>query len=249
MRTRTGSRRIVSASRSMGSGIVAEKRTVCRRAGSLAITRRTSGMKPMSSIRSASSSTKISIERKSIEPLAHQVDQPAGRGDEDLDALSQGPGLRALADAAEDHRVPQAGVASVGAEALADLRRPVRGSGRAREPGWARRAALRSHGESLARRCRMGSAKAAVLPVPVWRNRAGRGRPSVAGNRLGLDGGGGGVTFGGDGAKDGLGKAEFCKSHSRSFREGPRTRCDERKLRSQKAIGTRQSSNGRRREE
>jgi hypothetical protein len=44
----------------MGAGIVALKNSVCRSRGSRAITRRMSGRKPMSSMRSASSSTNAS---------------------------------------------------------------------------------------------------------------------------------------------------------------------------------------------
>jgi hypothetical protein len=56
-----------SANRITSSGIVAEKNIVCREAegGSASAMRRTSGQKPMSIIRSASSSTKISSFEKS----------------------------------------------------------------------------------------------------------------------------------------------------------------------------------------
>ena len=56
--TSTGSCRILAASWAMSGGIVAEKKSVCRRAGSSGRMRRMSWMKPMSSMRSASSRTK-----------------------------------------------------------------------------------------------------------------------------------------------------------------------------------------------
>ena len=54
-------------------------------------------------------------------PLVHQVEQPAGRGDEDVDAILQSLHLRALADATVNHGVSQARELAVGLEALADL--------------------------------------------------------------------------------------------------------------------------------
>ena len=59
--TSTGSRRIFAASAAIDSGIVAEKKSVWRRSGSSGRMRRMSWMKPMSSMRSASSSTKKRI--------------------------------------------------------------------------------------------------------------------------------------------------------------------------------------------
>ena len=56
------------------------------------------------------------------EPLVHQVEQPAGRGNEDIDAPLQGSRLRVLADTAEDHRFTEAGVQSIRPKAVADLR-------------------------------------------------------------------------------------------------------------------------------
>ncbi|CUP79887.1 Uncharacterised protein [Flavonifractor plautii] len=55
-----------STSPCTSGGIVAEKKRVCFWAGSQPRMRRTSWMKPMSSIRSASSSTKISSRDRSM---------------------------------------------------------------------------------------------------------------------------------------------------------------------------------------
>ena len=57
----------------------------------------------------------------------------------------------------------------------------------------------------------MGSAKAAVLPVPVWAMPS-RSRPaSRAGMARGLDGGGHGVVVAVEGAQQRLGEAEIGK--------------------------------------
>ena len=66
--TKAGLRRMPAASCSISDGMVALNIRFCRRAGSLAITRLTSWTKPMSSIRSASSSTKISTPVRSTYP-------------------------------------------------------------------------------------------------------------------------------------------------------------------------------------
>ena len=63
--------------------------------------RRMSRMKPMSSMRSASSSTRISTCRQVDGALAGVVEQAAGRGDQDVDAAAQRIDLRIDADAAD----------------------------------------------------------------------------------------------------------------------------------------------------
>ena len=65
---RTGSWRRVSTRSMISGGRVAEKNMVCFFWGRSLITRRTSWMKPMSSIRSASSRTKISTPDRSSRP-------------------------------------------------------------------------------------------------------------------------------------------------------------------------------------
>ena len=61
------------------------------RLGSSAMILRTSRMKPMSSMRSASSRTTISTESRRTWPSCMEVEQAAGRGDEDVDALGSRP--------------------------------------------------------------------------------------------------------------------------------------------------------------
>ena len=64
--------------------------------------RRMSGMKPMSSIRSASSRTRISDLGEVRRVLAHEVEQAARRRDEDLDAAPELLDLRVERHAAVD---------------------------------------------------------------------------------------------------------------------------------------------------
>ena len=86
----------------MSSENVAENSRFWRRGGSRARILRMSRMKPMSSIRSASSRTRISTGDRSIVPLADVVEQAAGRGDDDLGAGPEGADLGLVADAAVD---------------------------------------------------------------------------------------------------------------------------------------------------
>ena len=98
------------------------------------------------------------------EALVEQIEQAAGRGDQDIDAAGERVHLGTLADAAEHHRVAQRQVAAVGAEILADLGGEL--AGRRQDQG-AGRAGGGTHWRP-SKRCRIGTAKAAVLPVPVW---------------------------------------------------------------------------------
>ena len=100
--TSAGSCSMPLASVRISSENVAEKSRFWRLAGSSLITRRMSGMKPMSSMRSASSSTKISTRGKVDGALRHVVEQPARRGHQDVQRRAQGLDLRVDVDAAED---------------------------------------------------------------------------------------------------------------------------------------------------
>ena len=116
--------------------------------------------------------------------------------------------LRPMADAAED-----------------DGHREVHDGGRrcgsCRRSGWQARAWGSAPGRGSpcaapgggpgARRCRIGSAKAAVLPVPVWAMPS-RSLPSIsARDGLGLDGRGCGVAFGFERLQEARVEAEFKK--------------------------------------
>ena len=68
------------------------------------------------------------------------------------------------ADAAEDDGLAQVHMLAVGAELVGDLDRQLAGRGEHERARFARQGPAGPR-ESL---CRMGSAKAAVLPVPVW---------------------------------------------------------------------------------
>src|SRR5215510_13946484 len=56
------------------------------------------------------------------ESLIHQVEQPAGRGHQNVDAPLKCFYLRLLADTAVNYRLTQAGMATVGPKAFCDLR-------------------------------------------------------------------------------------------------------------------------------
>ena len=150
-----------------------------------------SRMKPMSSIRSASSRTRTSTWDRSIVPLAGVVEQAAGRRDDDPGAGAEGADLRLEADAAVDRGRADPAVGAVGPDALLDLEREL--AGRGEDEGADRRprgvAAVRASRCPARRadcqpgvrvalsRWRIGRTKAAVLPVPVWAP-ASRSRPA-----------------------------------------------------------------------
>jgi hypothetical protein len=96
-------------------------------------------------------------------PPVDEVEQPTGRGNQNVDALRQRPLLASERDAAEHDGRRQPEVAAIGTETVRDLARQLtrRAQTRARQP---RRCGWRASPASL---CRIGSAKAAVLPVPV----------------------------------------------------------------------------------
>ncbi len=72
--------------------------------GSMATILRMSWMKPMSSMRSASSSTRISTWSRRSALLLHEVEQAAGRGDQHVDAARQRADLLADRHAADGER-------------------------------------------------------------------------------------------------------------------------------------------------
>ena len=85
--------------------MVAEKNSVWRIARQQATIRSTSGMKPMSSIRSASSITRILTSRQQDLAALEDVDQPAGRGDQHVDAAIELLQLVGNALAADEQRM------------------------------------------------------------------------------------------------------------------------------------------------
>ena len=127
------------------------------------MTRRMSAMKPMSSMRSASSSTRISTCAQVDRALLRVIEQATGRRDENVDAAAQGVDLRIDADAAEDDERAQPQILAVALDAFGDL-----GCELARRHEHERARRLRADAPSPLSRCRIGSVKPAVLPVPVW---------------------------------------------------------------------------------
>jgi hypothetical protein len=61
--------------------------------------------------------------------LTGVVQEPAGGGDQDVDAAAQPLDLGIDLDPAEDHRRPQRQIAAIGRDALADLGRELAGRG------------------------------------------------------------------------------------------------------------------------
>ena len=155
-----------SASPAISFGMVAENSSVWRAFGSFATIRRIGTMKPRSSMWSASSSTRTSVDAEVQLAGAHVVEQPAGRGDQHVEAAREQVDLRARPRRRRPRR-----------------RRSGPGAGTARRRESCRRSAPRARGSARApatravngagrrrsaiRRARIGSAKAAVLPVPV----------------------------------------------------------------------------------
>ena len=99
---------------------VAEKNSVWRSRGHLATIRSTAGRKPMSSMRSASSSTSVLHVGEREGAAGEQVLEPAGGGDEDVRALRVA-GLLLEADAAVDGGHAQAAGARQRAQLVDDL--------------------------------------------------------------------------------------------------------------------------------
>ena len=83
--------------------------------------RRMSGKKPMSSMRSASSRTKISMDIQADMALLHEVEQPPGVATRMSSTAVQGLDLGELADAAENDGVGETQMAAISGGALIDL--------------------------------------------------------------------------------------------------------------------------------
>ena len=139
--------------------------------------------------------------------LAHEIEQAAGSGYQDVDATAQGRDLRALRDAAQDHAVVERDVLAVHAEAVRDLH------------GQFTRGRQHEHARAHA-----ALGLAGIGHAVQERQREGRG---LTGSRLGaaeqvaslhdernglyLDGRGRGVAFSRDGAKNGNAQAKSCE--------------------------------------
>ena len=146
-----------------------EEQRLARRPAAPAMMRRTSGQKPMSIMRSASSSTSSSMPLRVGVLLPHVIHQPARRGDDDVDAGFERALLHAHLDAAVDRGAGDGGVIGEAVDFVLDLHRELarrrehehaalRGRCRAGRVGARRRAAAAAA---------IGTTNAAVLPVPV----------------------------------------------------------------------------------
>ena len=83
-------------------------------------------MKPMSSMRSASSRTRhLDAGEVDSARCRRQIEQPARRGDEDVDAAAQRADLRPIGRRRRRRRRRRSQVPAVGAEALGDLHREL----------------------------------------------------------------------------------------------------------------------------
>ena len=134
-----------------------------------------------------------------VEPqraAVHQVDRPAGGGDDDVDALGQAAQLRADGGAAVDGEHAGAHAAAVAGDGLGDLQRELAGRGE----------------DEAERGGAAGAARALLAQALQHRQREGGGLAGAGGgltdqvtaldqrrDRLGLDRGGGGVAERGDG--------------------------------------------------
>ena len=111
-------------SRLISGPSVAENISVWRMRGSVCTMRSTSGMKPMSSMRSASSITRT-LTPPSMMRRARNVDQTAGGRDQHVRVLAEGCLLQREALAADEQRLAQAVVGAVGGEVVSDLLREL----------------------------------------------------------------------------------------------------------------------------
>ena len=102
--------------------------------------------------------------REGEELAIDQIEQAPWRGDQDVDARREPSLLGPDRDAAENRHHGKRRSAAIGKEAFDDLGREL-SSGAEHKCSAAARRCARGRPD---RRCSMGNAKAAVLPVPVW---------------------------------------------------------------------------------
>ena len=154
------------------------------------------------------------------EALAHEVEQAAGGGDQDVDARRHRPDLRVLADAAEDHGAAQLQVAAVDGEAGLDLSRELAGRGQHEGAAGLGPGPARIAGEALQDRQREGGGLAGA-GLGAAQEVAAREQMR---DRLDLDRRRRGVVLGAHGALDRLDQPELGKGSQGSglFRYGPR---------------------------
>ncbi|GBD42436.1 hypothetical protein HRbin39_01829 [bacterium HR39] len=161
--TSTGSCTKVSTSRRTSGGMVAENSRVWRRRTSRRMILSTSGMKPMSSMRSASSITRISTPLSRILPRSNQSSRRPGV------AITTSTSPRSRIFSCSPMPTPPMSSTMCSGRYLANsskLRAVWVASSRVGERISAR--GMRARLRPPASFCSTGSRKAAVLPVPVW---------------------------------------------------------------------------------
>ena len=145
-----------------------------------------------------------------VEPdraMVHVIDEPARRGDQDVDAARHDPLLAAHVDAAEDDGGGQPQVAAVGLEALLDLARQLARRGQDQDPAAVRRGRPAVGGEAVQDRQRerrglAGAGLGDAQEVAAFQD---------VGDRLGLDRRRRGVVLGGQGIEQRGCEAEIGK--------------------------------------
>ena len=205
--TRAGSRSICSASSAISFGMVAEKNSVCRLIGSL-------GDDFPDVVDEAHVEHAVGfvehekLDLAELQAVAlHEVEQAAGGGDHDFDALHDRADLAAHRHAADRQRRGQAHVAAIGVEAVEDLSRQFAGR------------AQHQHAAGLGLRL-----DAVLQDAMQDRQREGRGLAGAGlgdaddvtagereGNGLSLDGRGREVILFLERTRDGIGEAEILK--------------------------------------
>ena len=164
-------------------------------------------MKPMSSMRSASSRTNTSRRSSRTRPWPIRSSRRPGVATRMSTPRASALHLLALADAAEDHGVAELEIAAVGGEAVADLRRQLAGRGQHQDaaglrPGRADVVRQALQDRQRERRRLAGAGLCAAQQVAAGEQ---------VGNRLGLDRRRRGVVLGADGALDRRAQAEIGK--------------------------------------
>ena len=183
---------------------------VLPRLGSSAMTRRTSGMNPMSSMRSASSSTKISTCEKSTLPWPWWSSRRPGV------ATRMSTPRRSCAACPPKPTPPKIAadailrVLAVGAHRRLDLRRELARGG---EDQRAQRRAAGCASGTRRQALQHRQHEAGGLAGAGLRAGEDVAAGEHGGNRLALDGGGEGVALVGDRAHEHVGQPEFCKRH------------------------------------
>jgi hypothetical protein len=170
--TETGPRRMASANRRIAMGMVAEKSSVWRREGRRSITLRMSRMNPMSSMRSASSSTSTSMACKSTTAWSIRSSRRPGVATSTSTPARSlriwGPWLTPPKTTACRSARLRPYAPKLSKICVANSRVGQSTKARGVRPFALLRTPRAPWGAGPASRWRIGRAKAPVFPVPVW---------------------------------------------------------------------------------